>query len=167
MSPLVKVHARHPSFSPDEAYEMLRDFPRHALMSDAVREVEVEEQPDGSFITSWEVNFRNGILIWSEFDEFDPDNNTVRFNQRDGDPEDFSGYWCATPDPSGEGCRLKFEAQFEVGIPTLGDMLEPIAARTLRDNVIQTLEGVFGESLELTEEETSDEVAESSPSPPS
>src|SRR5207302_1925262 len=102
--------ARHPSLTPEEAFEIVRDYGRHALLSDAVRNVEVEQQPDGSFISHWEVNFRNGILVWSEFDEFDESTNTVRFQRRDGDPEDFSGSWSADFDPSGYGCALKFEA---------------------------------------------------------
>lgn len=154
MSPLVHVAARHPTLAPDDAYNILRDFHRHALLSDAVRSVELEEQPDGSIVSHWEVNFRNGILVWSEFDEFDADANAVRFRRRDGDPEDFTGEWSATEDPSGQGCALKFEAQFEIGIPTLSDMLEPLAARTLHDNVVQTLRGIFGEELEFTEDRT-------------
>jgi hypothetical protein len=157
MSPLVLVSAHHPSLPPEDAFEILRDFHRHALLSDAVRSVELEEGPDGSLISRWEVNFRNGILVWSEFDTFDASTNTVRFERRDGDPEDFTGSWSAHLDPSGPGCMLKFEANFEIGIPTLSEMLEPLAARTLRENVIQTLRGIFGETLVITEDRTLDE----------
>ena len=156
MSPLVLVAGHHPSLAPEDAFDILRDFHRHALLSDAVRSVELEEQPDGTVISHWEVNFRNGILVWSEFDEFDASTNTVRFERRDGDPEDFTGSWSAHRDPAGQGCTLKFEAQFEIGIPTLSEMLEPLAARTLRENVIQTLRGIFGETLEITEQRTLD-----------
>jgi hypothetical protein len=159
MSPLVLVSGHHPSLTPEEAFDILRDFHRHALLSEAVRSVELEEGLDGSFISHWEVNFRNGILVWSEFDEFDAAANTVRFERRDGDPEDFSGSWSARRAPSGGGCILKFEATFEIGIPTLSEMLDPLAARTLRENVIQTLRGIFGESLVITEDRTVDGVA--------
>src|SRR3712207_855676 len=104
MSPLVLVSARHPSLPPDDAFDILKDFHRHALLSDAVRSVELKKQDDGSVISHWEVNFRNGILVWSEFDEFDEANHTVHFRRRDGDPEDFTGSWSAHPDPSGQGC---------------------------------------------------------------
>lgn len=167
MSPVVLVSARHPSLSPEDAFDILRDFHRHALLSDAVRSVELEEAPDGSFISHWEVNFRNGILVWSEFDEFDPSTNTVHFQRRDGDPEDFSGSWSSRVDPSGSGCILKFEANFEIGIPTLSEMLEPLAARTLQENVIQTLRGIFGETLEITGGGALDASALDSPAIPS
>jgi hypothetical protein len=156
MSPLVLVSARHQSLPPEEAFDILRDFHRHALLSDAVRSVELEETADGSLISHWEVNFRNGILVWSEFDEFDASTNTVHFQRRDGDPEDFSGSWSSRADPSGRGCVLKFEANFEIGIPTLSEMLDPLAAQTLRENVIQTLRGIFGEALVITEDTTLD-----------
>jgi hypothetical protein len=167
MSPVVRVSAHHPSLGPEDAFDIIRDFHRHALLSDAVRAVELEEGPDGSFISHWEVNFRNGILVWSEFDEFDASTNTVRFERRDGDPEAFSGSWSSRADPSERGCILKFEANFEIGIPTLSEMLDPLAALTLRENVIQTLRGIFGEALEITEDRTLDESAFNSSTIPS
>lgn len=167
MSPIVFVSAHHPSIAPADAFDILRDFHRHALLSDAVRSVSLEEQPDGSMISNWEVNFRNGILVWSEFDEFDAATNTVRFHYRDGDPEDFSGSWSAALDPSGQGCTLKFEARFEIGIPTLSEMLDPLAARTLSENVIQTLRGIFGEELMITEDRRLDGAGLESTSIPS
>lgn len=162
MSPLVLVSGYHPSLAPEEAFDVLRDFHRHALLSDAVRNVELEEQPDGSVISHWEVNFRNGILVWSEFDEFDASTNTVRFRRRDGDPEAFTGSWSAHRDRLGRGCTLKFEAEFEIGIPTLSDMLEPLAARTLRENVTQTLRAIFGDALEIAEGRRADVVEDRS-----
>jgi len=150
MSQLVRVAAYHPSLGLDEAFDLVRDFRRHALRSDAVRSVTIEEQPDGTMISHWEVNFRRGILIWSEFDEFDFAARTLRFRRRDGDPAALEGSWTVLEGPSGEGCVVTFEAEFDIGIPTMRKMLEPLAARTMQDNIVQTMRGVFGDALDIT-----------------
>jgi ribosome-associated toxin RatA of RatAB toxin-antitoxin module len=149
MSRLVRVAAVHPFLNVDKAFDIIRDFRRHALMSDAVRKVTIEEQPGGTTISHWEVYFRRGILIWSEFDEFDFEARTLRFRRRDGDPEAFEGEWTVRERPSGEGCEITFEAEFDIGMPTMREMLEPIAARTMQENIAQTMRGVFGDAVEI------------------
>jgi hypothetical protein len=150
MSEPVRVIATHPTLPVDEAFAMVRDFPSHALHSEAVRSVTIEEQPDGSIVSFWEVNFRKGVLVWSEFDEFDDDAHTLRFRRRDGDPAAFSGSWTVREGRSGEGCVITFVAEFDIGIPTMRKMLEPLAARTMRNNIEQTFRGVFGDVAEIT-----------------
>jgi len=51
MSQLVRVAAHHPSLGVDEAFDMVRDFRSHALLSDAVRNVTIEEQSDSTMIS--------------------------------------------------------------------------------------------------------------------
>lgn len=148
MSQLVRVEADVASFGVDEAFAEICNFPKHALLSDAVRSVTVEELPDGTPISHWRVAFRRGTLVWSEFDEFDYESHTLRFRVRDGDPEKFDGAWTVREAPSGEGCVITFEAEFDVGIPTLRKMLEPIAVRALQDNISQTIRGVYGATIE-------------------
>ncbi len=150
MSQLVRVAAHHPSLSVEEAFDLVRDYSQHALLSDAVRNVTIEEQPDGTLISHWEVNFRKGVLIWSEFDELDFATHTLRFRRRDGDPEALEGAWTVREGPSGEGCTITFEVEFDIGIPTMREMLEPLAARTMQDNIVQTVRSVFGDAAEIT-----------------
>jgi ribosome-associated toxin RatA of RatAB toxin-antitoxin module len=146
----VLVTGRHPTFTAARAYEALRDLDSYMEHSPAVRKVTVEESPDGQVISHWEVNFRNGVLHWSEVDVFDDANNTVHFTQRDGDPEYFAGSWSAVDEK--DGCHVRFDAEFDIGIPTLAAMLDPLAYATLRDNIVKTMVGVMGEELELDPE---------------
>ncbi len=149
MSQLVRVEGEVPTFGVEEAFAQICDFPNHALISDSVRSVTVEELPDGTSVSHWRVNFRKGTLVWSEFDEIDHETHTLRFRVRDGDPEILDGAWTVREAPAG-GCVVAFEAEFDVGIPTMRRMLEPIAVRAMQHNISQTFRGVFGESLELT-----------------
>ncbi len=143
----VVVSGRHPSFSAARAYEALRDLNSYMEHSPAVRKVTVEQTPAGETISHWEVNFRNGVLHWSEYDVFDDEKHTVHFNRRDGDPEYFAGSWSALD--RDDGCHVRFDAEFDIGIPTLSAMLDPLACRTLRENIVKTMVGVMGDELVL------------------
>lgn len=150
MRQLVVVTGRHPTFSAARAYETLRDLDSFMKYSPAVRSVRLEETPDGRTISHWEVNFRNGILVWSEEDVFDDATHSVRFHRLSGDPVHFAGTWSATDED--DGCHVRFEAEFDIGIPTLSAMLDPLASATLRENIVETMVGVMGDELELGEE---------------
>ncbi|HEX8066942.1 MAG TPA: SRPBCC family protein [Thermoleophilaceae bacterium] len=150
MRQLVVVTGRHPTFTAARAYETLRDLDSFMTHSPAVRNVTLEETPDGRTISHWEVNFRNGILVWSEEDVFDDATHSVRFHRLEGDPEYFAGTWSATDED--DGCHVRFEAEFDIGIPTLSAMLDPLASSTLRDNIVQTMVGVMGDDLVLDPE---------------
>jgi ribosome-associated toxin RatA of RatAB toxin-antitoxin module len=146
----VVVSGRHPTFSAKRAYEALRDLDSYMNHSPAVRSVVVDET-DGKTISHWEVNFRNGILHWSEEDVFDDEENSVHFECMSGDPEYFAGSWSARDEE--DGCYVRFDAEFDIGIPTLSSMLDPLAISTLRDNVVKTMVGVMGDELVLDEPE--------------
>jgi hypothetical protein len=88
------------------------------------------------------VAFRNGILRWSEEDTFDRAALRIDFTQLEGDVEEFAGSWvCADVD---DGCQVRFDARIDLGVPTLADVLEPIATRALLDNTTSIIRGLFG-----------------------
>ncbi len=125
---------------PEEAFARLCDFPKLAQLSTAVRQVEVFDE-DGRSASRWEVNFRRGVLIWSEWDEFDHAARSISFTRRDGDPVSFDGRWLVSPAPAGS--RISFRVSFDLGMPTLADVVDPIAARTLRANLVDVFESAF------------------------
>jgi hypothetical protein len=161
MTQLVRVECEVPTSTVEQSFAQICDFPGHALLSDSVRSVTVEELPDGTSVSHWRVNFRKGTLVWSEVDEIDHEAHMLRFRLRDGDPEAFDGSWSVREAPSGVGCVVAFEAEFDVGIPTMRRMLEPIAVRAIQDNISQTLRAVLGEQLELTV--SSEDISAASP----
>jgi hypothetical protein len=42
------------------------------------------------------------------------------------------------------GSEVLFSARLDMGIPSLADALEPIAARTLIDNIVSIVRGLVG-----------------------
>lgn len=141
----VEVLAQIGEYCAADAYRMISDFQCYPHYSKAVRAVTIlEASPDYS-ISTWEVNFRQGILQWTEEDRFDRNNGMIYFNQLEGDAEHFSGHWRVIE--QGQICQVQFLALFDMGIPTMSDIIEPIAERALRENIQSIIEGLFSSQV--------------------
>ena len=142
----LRLHVPHKSAS--DVYATLADFERYPLLCEAVQSVTVTEVSDNVTVSAWEVTFRAGLLRWTEEDTFDSGTLTITFRQLDGDIAVFDGSWRCVE--AGPGSEVLFSARLDMGIPSLADALEPIAARTLIDNVVSIVRGLVG-VVELAE----------------
>jgi len=124
-----------------EALRRVADYRRWPAASAAVRSVEVEEADDGSSTSTWEVTFRGGLMRWTERDWLDLDGLTHRFALLEGDPHDFEGAW--TAEPHAGGCRLELLADFDLGMPSLRHVLDPIAIEALEEAIEDVLHVLF------------------------
>lgn len=132
----------------EEAYGLISDFARYPELTDTVTGVTVHPpDADGTVLSDWSVVFRSGQMRWSERDTFLPEKLTVRFEQLEGDFEVFRGEWVC--EGHGPGTIVRFSASFDLGIPSLAEILDPVAESTLRDNIIRILGGLLGEVTEV------------------
>lgn len=136
--------------SAGEAFASIADFASYPAHSAAVRSVVVTEAR-GRQHSTWEVAFRNGLLRWTEEDTLSPDTGTIVFKQTEGDVDQFEGSWEVGPTADGGAC-VRFAARIDMGIPMLADVLEPIASRTLLDNTMAILHGLFGPGVQLLDQ---------------
>jgi ribosome-associated toxin RatA of RatAB toxin-antitoxin module len=144
---LVRLRLHVPGQAASDVYETLADFERYPELSDAVRSVVVTEVSQNRAVSQWEVTFRAGLLRWTEEDTFDPAALSITFRQLEGDAAVFDGSWqCAD---AAQGSQIVFAARLDMGIPSLADALEPIAARTMTDNIVSIVRGLTGRA-ELT-----------------
>ena len=123
------------------AFRTLADFSRYPEQTEAVRSVSVTQSDATTTVSQWEVNFRSGILRWTEQDTFDVERCRIDFCQIAGDVDTFEGAWVCADEPT--GCVIEFEARLDMGIPSLADALEPIAVRTLVENTVVIVRGLF------------------------
>ncbi|WP_406835977.1 type II toxin-antitoxin system RatA family toxin [Streptomyces sp. AHU1] len=131
--------------SPHEAYARVRDFGRYPDLVDRVRSVTVHPAPPGSSVLSdWEVDFRNGVLAWSEEDVFDDRARSIVFRQTEGDFESFDGRWDVTAGPHGTA-QVGFAATFDFGLPSLAGIIDPVAERVLRETIEHILRTLLGD----------------------
>jgi ribosome-associated toxin RatA of RatAB toxin-antitoxin module len=126
-----------------QAVDRIADFAAYPDLVDAVRQVDMLPSPPGGPLRSrWAVAFRGGLMRWSESDWVDRDTGVIRFEQDDGDLDVFRGQWRVSP--TGDGVRVVFAADFDFGVPSIADILEPVASRMLTENIESILRGLFG-----------------------
>jgi ribosome-associated toxin RatA of RatAB toxin-antitoxin module len=142
MRQLVQVEGTHRDLDPRRTFSILRNFESHVQLSEVVRSVKVESLPDGGRCSHWEVAFRDGILRWTQRDEFDEDRLMASYTLIAGDPAALEGQWSVHPDAA--GCRVVFRSEFDLGIGSLSDLLDPLAARILRETVSTQMSEIFG-----------------------
>lgn len=81
----------------------------------------------------WSVLLKGSILEWEEEEQLDHKAHKVVFRQLRGDLEFFDGYWTLEERGPRE-TRAHFEVEFEIGIPMLAEMLNPVAQRALEES---------------------------------
>ncbi|KZM75684.1 SRPBCC family protein [Nocardia terpenica] len=139
-----ELHLRSERVDADEAFRRVGRLENYAAMSEDVHSVVVHPGADGAPATSdWEVFFRNGPLRWTEVDYFQPDRRRIVFEQTAGDFDMFRGSWRIEPD--GLGCDLYFETTFDFGIDSLAGIMEPLAAKVLKEGLAVAVLRLLGD----------------------
>jgi ribosome-associated toxin RatA of RatAB toxin-antitoxin module len=133
--------------SVDRVWDAVLDIERYSDSMANVRWVKILER-DGATIrrSAWSIILKGSILEWQEEDRLDPEARTVRFHQLSGDLAEFDGEW-SLKELGPELTKVTFDVSFEIGIPLLAEMLNPVAQRSLRENCKEMLAGVEREAL--------------------
>ncbi len=147
--PEVTIDARVPDMTAGEVYQRLRAFEKYPHYTDTVREVLVRPLDESTVEARWSVNFRNGVLCWTERDTFDEAAGTIAFTQVDGDFEHFGGVW--TVRQEGGDTTVGFACSFDLGMPSLAAIIDPIACDALVENIELILRGLLGAAISFEE----------------
>jgi ribosome-associated toxin RatA of RatAB toxin-antitoxin module len=123
-----------------EMYALLCDTERFAQFTESIESLQVERADAATAVSTWRVRFRSGVLQWTEADVYDRERLTIAFHQLDGDFASFHGCWSVEPLP--QGCRVRFTARFDFGMPTLAPMVDPIAEVALRESIGEIVVGL-------------------------
>ncbi|MEU8136406.1 type II toxin-antitoxin system RatA family toxin [Streptodolium elevatio] len=145
----VVLDARLPGQDPDAAFALVADFEQYPRLTENVRSVQIFHRAEGDMESTWAVNFRRGILEWTERDEVDPAARRLEFTQTKGDFAKFIGTWTVEPAPG--GALVTFSSRFDLGIASLASLVDPVACAALRDSISDILRGLFGTSTEIRE----------------
>jgi ribosome-associated toxin RatA of RatAB toxin-antitoxin module len=141
----VLIETLVPGADADAVFARICDFESYADHTDAVREVIVTARADGALDSEWSVNFRSGVLCWSERDHIDHTARTIVFTQLDGDFEVFEGEWAV--EAAHADATVRFTARFDLGMPSLAAIIDPIAEQALQDNMHAILRGLLGDGV--------------------
>jgi ribosome-associated toxin RatA of RatAB toxin-antitoxin module len=143
----IEIQAIDATRSAAEVFPVISDFEQYQNQCDAVRSVVFTEKNTDRSVSKWEVNFRQGIMRWTELDVFDMTTLSIRFEQLEGDAKHFSGAWLLSD--VGAGCLIRFVATFDMGVPSISDIIEPIAEKALQENIESILRGLLGDQTEI------------------
>jgi ribosome-associated toxin RatA of RatAB toxin-antitoxin module len=147
----VDITISAPGSDANEVFQTLSDYQRYPELTDSVLRVTLGEGEEGRERCTWEVKFRRGILIWTEEGTVDDEQREIKFWLVDGDLDSLEGHWQVDEVPGGS--MLRFTCSFDMGIPTLAHLIEPVAADTLRQNMVSVCEGLFG-ATEVADEQS-------------
>jgi ribosome-associated toxin RatA of RatAB toxin-antitoxin module len=126
----------------DRVWEAIVDVTRYPDLMANVISVEIRrvDSPEVRR-TAWSVVLKGSILEWEEEEHIDSTRRLMSFGQISGDMAEFVGSWQVSKvSPSVSNVRLN--VQFDIGIPLLADMLNPVAKRALRENCADMLRGI-------------------------
>lgn len=152
MSPsLIGVSAVVVGVPADEVFERIADFADFGTHVPSVDRITVsdDDPASGTRLSSWSVHFRGGLLQWVERDVVDRAERTVVFEQSSGDLGSFDGRWAVGEHEhsdlvnTGSRVGITFDAAVDIGIPSMADLLNPVAATELADGVHRIVDGLF------------------------
>ncbi|MFJ4674345.1 type II toxin-antitoxin system RatA family toxin [Kitasatospora sp. NPDC088783] len=125
--------------APEDAWPVVVDVLGYPDCMESVDSVELVEQPDERHrTTAWSVRLKGSVLRWTEAEVIDHAARRFDFEQTSGDLGAFTGHWSVSPAPDG-GSTVALHVDFDIGIPLLAEMLNPVAADALRESAAQML----------------------------
>jgi ribosome-associated toxin RatA of RatAB toxin-antitoxin module len=130
--PLVEVNEVMP-VPVDRSWELINRLESYADVMEHVRAMEVLERGPHHRVSAWEVDLKGCVMRWVEHETFDSEKYRIEYRQLEGDLEEFEGYWQLHP-LTEESSRVVLAVQFEIGVPMLSEMLDPIAESAIADN---------------------------------
>jgi ribosome-associated toxin RatA of RatAB toxin-antitoxin module len=153
----VEIHAFIHGVDAATVFDTLADFRHYARLVDVVRSVDLHGSEEGTSTSDWVVEFRNGLLQWTEQDWFRREELRLDFYQIEGDFEEFFGGWVLTREPGGTAASMI--ADFDFGVPSLASIVEPVAERVLTDVTRLILRGLFTDGVEFAGQTSARAVA--------
>jgi ribosome-associated toxin RatA of RatAB toxin-antitoxin module len=131
--------------APERVWQLLLSEDTYPEFIDDVLRVEVVPQGDGERVASWAVSLDGAELEWRQHEHIDDAARELRFTQLDGDLSELSGRWSVRPLDDG-GTLIALDLAFEIGIPLLADVLNPIAVRELGEGFQEILDALGSQS---------------------
>ena len=122
-------------------WEAINDVESYPRLMDHVHSLSVVEEAADHRLVAWDVEIKGCRMRWVEREEAHPEQYRLDYRAVEGDVAEFSGYWQL--EALGETTtRATVLVNFEIGIPLLSDMLNPVAKRAIEDNSRRMLQSI-------------------------
>lgn len=123
-----------------QAYEIAKNMEEYPKFMENLESVTVVERGPGYTITDWVSLVDGRVFKWQEKDIFDEEKMLITYKQTAGDLKKFEGQWSFTEEQ--DGTKITLTVDFEMGIPMLSALLNPILKKKLKSNCDAMLEAI-------------------------
>lgn len=113
-------------------YALLQDMERFPSFMPDLVSVRALERGENRTVTAWEAKVDGLTLRWQEEDLFDEARLHISYRQTEGDLKRFEGAWQIVPIEG--GARVELTADFDLGIPMIAPLVEPLLTRRIEEN---------------------------------
>ena len=114
-------------------WEVVNDVEAYPRLMEHVHELRIVERGDNYRLLEWVVELKGCVMRWIEREDLQPDRYRIEYRQIEGELAEFDGFWQL--EPRGDSMtNVILTVHFEIGIPMLAEMLNPVAERAIRDN---------------------------------
>ncbi len=129
------------SGSPARAYDLAKDMESYPEFMKDVVSLKVLEREGDAQISEWHGRLQGKVLKWKERDVFDDARHTITYHQTEGDLKKFEGAWTFEP-AGGDATKITLSCDFDLGIPMLAGLLDPVARLVVKKNCEDMLAGI-------------------------
>ncbi|WP_055480119.1 SRPBCC family protein [Sphaerimonospora mesophila] len=129
--PIVRTSVDIPGVNIEYVWNVVCDLEKHPEYMADVLEIRYLERNAETALSSWRVLLNGSELTWEEKDVFHPPYR-IDFDQTDGDLEVFRGSW--TLKEIEDGVNVVLEIEFDLGIPSLAAVLDPVGIQAIHSN---------------------------------
>ncbi|KAB2954611.1 cyclase [Heliorestis acidaminivorans] len=130
--------------APEEVYALASQMENYPEFMKDVRSVKILDRGDAYTITEWITEVDGRVIRWQERDDFYPQEGLIRYHQLSGDLKKFEGYWQIEEKNLNEkkGSQITLTVEFDLGIPMLSSLLNPLLKQKVRANSEAMLEAI-------------------------
>lgn len=124
-------------------YQVIQNMEDYPRFMESLVSVIVLERGKNYDISHWVSNVDGRKIVWTERDDFYPEDFKITYQQTDGDLKKMEGVWELNDEA--EGVRVSLTVDFEFGIPMIAGLLNPLLVRKVRENSEAMLAAVKGQ----------------------
>lgn len=135
--PIVEVKRSFEHVPASEVWAVLREFQHYPEFAEHVLSVEIVSEKRDYKESTWVVLFNGNQLRWSERDHIDDERQVISFEQIEGDLAVWRGTLSVAKNPE---CNAIYTVEFDLGVPALAELLNPLGIQAVKANCEQILE---------------------------
>lgn len=117
----------------ERVWTVIRDVEARTRLMGGMSSVEVRETGPGFRVTAREAELKGCAMRWTEREEIDDEHHRLETHLIDGDLAAMDGQW-QLERLGDDAVHVTLTVSFDIGVPELSDMLDPVAERAIHDS---------------------------------